>query len=142
MDYPSPRNPVGAGPGLLSCAETWPASGEACSRPTPQARGRSRSAGRSSGCDLVSECGELFTRLQAQGGLFAQSSYLSRAGSKPQGPQEGWRGLPARAQLGRCGEPLWPKSALRFPKQASDWRPSLSACFCQQPLESEIPWGS
>ena len=92
--------------------------------------------------DFVSECGELFTRLQAQGGLFAQSSYLSRAGSKPQGPQEGWRGLPARAHLGRCGEPLWPESALCFPKQASDWRPSLSACFCQQVLESEISWGS
>lgn len=37
---------------------------------------------------------ELFTCLQAQGGLFAQSSDLSRAGYKSQGPPEGILGLP------------------------------------------------
>lgn len=85
---------------------------------------------------------ELFTCLQAQGGLFAQCSDLSSAGYRPQGPPEGFLGLPSQGAIREAENRGCPSQISASKNKPSDLLPSLSPCLCQQVLESEIsPWG-
>lgn len=71
---------------------------------------------------------ELFTHLQAQGGLFTWSSDLSRAGYKPQGPLKGFPGHPDKGTIRELWRIMVAQARLQLPTT------SFLTCYQASPL--------